>query len=226
LKKAGIEVITGVLAEECTLLNEAFNKWIVTGRPFVIAKCGMSLDGRLTRPRGESRWITGPAARKNSRLLRGQVDAIIIGAETARADDPKLTVRGVGGSPQPWRVILTRSGRLPAHLRIFRDQFRQRTVIYRNKALGAVLRDLGKKKVTSVLMEGGGKLLSQALEARLIDKVQVYIGPILTGGPVLAFGGRGASSTQTSLRLEGVTFDKLGDDVRVVGYPKPAAPAA
>jgi diaminohydroxyphosphoribosylaminopyrimidine deaminase/5-amino-6-(5-phosphoribosylamino)uracil reductase len=222
LQKAGIKVVTGVLEEECALLNEAFNKWIRTGRPFVLAKCGMSLDGRLTRPRGESRWLTSPGARRDAHLLRRQVDAIIIGAETARADNPKLTLRGIRNVKQPWRVILTRSGRLPTRLHLRNDRFRERTLIYRNKSLGAVLRDLGRKKVTSVLIEGGGDILGQALDARLIDKVHLYVAPLLTGGPVVAFAARGASTTQGSLRLTRVTFERLGDDVRVVGYPMPA----
>jgi diaminohydroxyphosphoribosylaminopyrimidine deaminase/5-amino-6-(5-phosphoribosylamino)uracil reductase len=220
LEKAGIAVRTGVLEGKCAALNEAFNKWIVTGRPFVIAKCGMSLDGRLTRPRGESRSITGAAARRDAHRLRAQVDAILIGAETARADDPRLTVRGVPRTTQPWRVILTRSGRLPKQLRLLRDSFKKKTLVYRKKPLAAVLRDLGKKNVTSVLIEGGGDVLGQALDAGLIDKVQIYVGAIFTGGPVLAFAGRGVSSTKAALQLRGVTYGTLGNDVRVVGYAR------
>ena len=93
LRRAGIDVRAGVLANECSRLNEAFNKWIQTRRPFVIAKCGMSLDGRLTRPPNESRWLTSAKARQHAHQLRAQVDAILIGAETLRTDDPRLTVR-------------------------------------------------------------------------------------------------------------------------------------
>ena len=113
LRAAGIKVTTGVLAAECSRLNEAFNKWIVTGKPFVIAKCGMSLDGRLTRAPNEGRWLTGPAARRHAMQLRAQVDAILIGAETLRRDNPRLTTRGIRGARQPWRVVLSRSGKLP-----------------------------------------------------------------------------------------------------------------
>src|ERR1043166_4001662 len=118
LRNAGVRVRDGVLAQECTRLNEAFNKWIVTGQPFVIAKCGMSLDGRLTRPPNESRWITGRDARRDAHRMRARVDAVLVGAETVRADNPRLTVRGVRGARQPWRIVLTRSGKLPhqAHL--------------------------------------------------------------------------------------------------------------
>ncbi|PYL09594.1 MAG: bifunctional diaminohydroxyphosphoribosylaminopyrimidine deaminase/5-amino-6-(5-phosphoribosylamino)uracil reductase RibD [Verrucomicrobia bacterium] len=113
LQAAGVEVRTGILGEDCRRLNEAFNKWIVTRRPFVIAKCGMSLDGRLSRREGEPRWITDSVARRHSHQLRAQVDAILVGAETLRADNPQLTVRGVSGARQPWRVVVTRSGKLP-----------------------------------------------------------------------------------------------------------------
>src|SRR6266403_2077555 len=115
LRNAGVKVRVGVLADECVALNEAFNKWIVTGKPFVIAKCGMSLDGRLTRPPGESRWITSAAARRHAHKLRSTVDAILVGANTIRADNPRLSVRGIRGKKQPLRVVLSRSGSLPKH---------------------------------------------------------------------------------------------------------------
>src|SRR5882724_6794358 len=123
LRAAGIEVRTGVLAEECAVLNEAFNKWVATGIPFVIAKCGMSLDGRLTRPKKGSRWITSPTARRHAQTLRGETDAILIGAETLRTDNPRLTVRGRRQVRQPVRVVMTRSGKLPRSARFFTDRF-------------------------------------------------------------------------------------------------------
>src|SRR5207237_5721178 len=114
LKKAGMAVTHGVLATECEALNAAFNKWITTGMPLVIAKAGLSLDGRMTRPPGEGAWLTSEASRADAMRLRAQVDAILVGAGTVRADNPRLTVRGVHGpaARQPWRVVLTRGGRL------------------------------------------------------------------------------------------------------------------
>lgn len=220
LRNAGITVREGVLAEECTQLNEAFNKWIVTGRPFVIAKCGMSLDGRLTRISGEPRWITGRAARRDARELRARVDAVLVGAETVRIDNPRLTVRGVRAARQPWRVVLTRSGRLPQQAHLFSDRFAARTVIYERKPLAAVLKDLGKRGITTVLIEGGGEVLGEALDKRLIDKVQIYLGPILTGGPVIAFPGRGTNKTATALRLRDVGYERIGQTICVTGYPR------
>jgi len=219
LRKAGVTVREGILADECTRLNEAFNKWIVTGRPFVIAKCGMSLDGRLTRPAGEPRWITDNAARRDANQLRAHVDAVLVGAKTVRADNPRLTVRSVRGAGQPWRVVVTRSGQLPRQARLFSDRFAARTLIYRGKHLAAVLKDLGKRCIISVLIEGGGEILGEALDKRLIDKVQIYLGPVLTGGPVIAFPGKGSAKTADSLRLRDVGYEKIGQTVCVTGYP-------
>jgi diaminohydroxyphosphoribosylaminopyrimidine deaminase / 5-amino-6-(5-phosphoribosylamino)uracil reductase len=218
LREAGIEVRSGVLAEECAQLNEAFNKWIATGIPFVTAKCGMSLDGRLTRSTKESRWITSAAARRHAHALRAQTDAILIGAETLRIDNPQLTARCYGKIRQPKRVVLTRSGKLPRRANFFRD--RKNSFVYRDLPLAAVLADLGQKDVTSVMIEGGGEILGHALDERLIDKVQIYIAPIFTGGSVVSFGGAGAPKTSESARLERVRFEKIGPDVCVIGYPK------
>src|SRR5881394_146566 len=220
LRSARVRVRDGILAEECTRLNEAFNKWIVTGQPFVIAKCGMSLDGRLTRPLGESRWITGRDARRHAHQLRARVDAVLVGAETVRADNPRLTVRGVRRARQPWRVVLTRSGNLPRPAHLFSDQFASRTLIYRGKSLAAVLQNLGKRGITSVLIEGGGEMLGQALDARLIDKVQLYLGPILTGGPVIAFPGGGAENTANALHLRCISYRRIARSVCITGYPE------
>ena len=224
LRNAGVKVRDGILAEECARLNEGFNKWIVTGRPFVIAKCGMSLDGRLTRHPCEPRWITDFGARRDAHQLRSHVDAVLVGAETVRLDNPRLTVRGMRHAKQPWRVVLTRSGNLPPKARLFSDRRAARTLVYKRTDLVVVLEDLGKRNVTSVLIEGGGEVLGQALDAHLIDQVQLYLGPILTGGPVIAFSGRGANATQTAIHLDAVSYRRIGQSVSVTGYPKPIRP--
>jgi len=224
LRNAGVKVCDGILAEECARLNEGFNKWIVTGRPFVIAKCGMSLDGRLTRHPCEPRWITDFGARRDAHQLRSHVDAVLVGAETVRLDNPRLTLRGMRHAKQPWRVVLTRSGNLPSKARLFSDRRAGRTLVYKRKDLVVALEDLGKRNVTSVLIEGGGEVLGQALDAHLIDKVQLYLGPILTGGPVIAFSGRGANATQTAIHLDAVSYRRIGQSVCVTGYPKSIGP--
>src|SRR5436309_3809530 len=220
LRNAGVNVREGVLAEDCARLNEAFNQWIVTGRPFVIAKCGMSLDGRLTRPAVEPRWITGRSARQHANELRAGVDAVLVGAETVRADNPRLTVRGTRRTRQPRRVVVTRSGKLPQRARLFSDEWAARTLTYRRKTLAKVLQDLGKRGMTCVLIEGGGEVLGEALDQRLIDKVQLYVGPILTGGPVVAFPGRGADVTQNAVYLDRIAYRRLGQNVCITGYSR------
>jgi diaminohydroxyphosphoribosylaminopyrimidine deaminase / 5-amino-6-(5-phosphoribosylamino)uracil reductase len=223
LRAEGINVREGILAEQCARLNEAFNKWIVSGQPFVIAKCGMSLDGHLTRKPGEPRWLTDVAARRDAHQLRASVDAILVGARTVRADNPRLTARGERAR-QPWRVVLSRSGHLPSRAHLFSDQFAKRTLVYNRESLATVLKDLGKKNITSVLIEGGGDVLGQALDARLIDKIQLYLAPILTGGPVTAFGGVGAGDAIKAMRLTQISYRRIGQNVCVTGWPSCARP--
>jgi len=222
LKAAGIAVKAGILEAECRELNAAFNHWIVTKMPLVIAKAGMSLDGRLTRPPGEGQWLTSAAARADAQKLRAQVDAILIGAGTLRADNPRLTVRGVKGARQPWRVVLTRSGRLPKDAHLFTDEHRDRTLVYRGQSLRAVLRDLGRKQITSVLIEGGGQVLGEAFDRKLVQRVQFYVAPLLCGGPDVVVGGRGVGATVEAPLIRNPHYEKLGDNLRLTGeveYP-------
>jgi diaminohydroxyphosphoribosylaminopyrimidine deaminase/5-amino-6-(5-phosphoribosylamino)uracil reductase len=241
LRAAGVAVTTGILEAECRELNAAFNHWIVTKMPLVIAKAGLSLDGRLTRPPGEGQWLTSAAARADAQKLRAQVDAILIGAETLRADNPRLTVRldesrRDGGATdrqagrlrhfrQPWRVIVTRSGKLPQDAHVFTDAHRERTLVYRGQSLRAVLRDLGRKQITSVLIEGGGQVLGEAFDRRLVQRVQFYVAPLLCGGSVV-IGGRGAGSTAKSVAIRDPRYKKIGRDLRLTGeveYPVAAS---
>ena len=215
MEEAGVAVTAGILARECASLNAGFNKWIATGMPLVIAKAGLSLDGRLTRPPGEGAWLTCEESRADAMRLRARVDAILVGAGTVRADNPRLTVRGVRGAVrQPWRVVLTRSGRLPKDAHLFSDAHRARTLVFRKKPLRAVLRDLGKRGCTSVMIEGGGELLGSAFDARLVDRVHFYLAPLLCGGPD-AIGGKGAGGTRESPKLANVSFRKIGPDIRI-----------
>lgn len=222
LKKAGIEVTSGVLEEECRMLNKSFNKWIVTGMPFVIAKAGMSLDGRLSRRPGAGEWITGPASRADAHKLRAQVDAILIGAETLRADNPHLTARGARGAKQPWRVVVTRSGNLPPGAHLFTDAHREKTLVFKSKSLRAVLRGLGKRQITSVLIEGGANVLGQAFGQCLVDEAHFYIAPLLIGGTGVSIGGHGTGSSADAARIKNPRYKKIGSDLHVFGeveYP-------
>ena len=215
LKKAGVEVVAGVLEEECRELNFAFNNWIVTGMPFVIAKAALSLDGRLTRPAGEGQWLSSAASREDAHRLRASVDAILVGAGTVRADNPRLTVRGVGAARQPWRIVLAGKNPLPKKAHVFTDEHRERTLVFRGKTLRGVLRELGRNQITSVLIEGGGAVLGEAFDRRLVDRVHFYLAPVLCGGPDV-IGGRGAGSTVDSLALKNPRYEKIGGDVKMV----------
>ncbi len=192
LRAGGLEVAQGVLDETCRELNPAFNKWIVTGLPWVIAKAALTLDGRLTLPPGAGRWLSGPPARKDAHLLRARVDAILVGAGTLRADNPRLTVRGAArAGRQPWRVILAGKQDLPREAHVFNDAGRERTLIYARWALPEVLADLGRRQITSVLIEGGSEVLGRAFDAELVDEAYFYLTPFIGGGPVGAVSGRG-----------------------------------
>lgn len=222
LRAAGLAVTTGVLEEECRALNPAFNHWIATGMPFVIAKAGMSLDGRLTRPPGEGQWLTSAAARADAHQLRAQVDAILIGAQTLRADNPRLTIRGIPGARQPWRVVVSRGRPLPEDAHVFTDAHRDRTLVFRGKTLRAVLRELGRQKITSVLIEGGMRVLGEAFDRRLVQRAHFYVAPMLCGGPVAVIGGRGAGASLEAARVRNPQYQKIGSDLRMTGeieYP-------
>jgi len=217
LEERGIEVTSGVLASECAAINPEFNKWITQRIPRVIAKFAMTLDGKLTLPPGEGRWLTSDEARRDVHRLRARVDAILIGANTLRMDNPHLTVRGVAGARQPWRVVISRGGSLPAAAHLFTDEWKDRTLVFRNKPLKTVLRDLARREVTSVMIEGGMQTLGEAFDRGLVDAVQAYISPIVAGGHVKAVGGRGARAGLMAPQLIAPTYQAMGDDLRVTG---------
>jgi diaminohydroxyphosphoribosylaminopyrimidine deaminase / 5-amino-6-(5-phosphoribosylamino)uracil reductase len=214
LRKAGLQVTTGVLALECEALNASWNQWIATGLPYVIAKAGMTLDGRISSP-PDSRWITSAASRRDAMALRASVHAILIGGETLRIDNPRLTVRGRKGSPQPLRAVWTKSGLLPPDAHLFCDPHRNRTLILPQMSLRAALRALGHRGAARVLIEGGGTILGEAFDRGLVNEVCFYLAPILCGGPTPTVGARGVSSNAQSIQLGGVTHTRIGQDVKL-----------
>ncbi|MFM8364963.1 MAG: bifunctional diaminohydroxyphosphoribosylaminopyrimidine deaminase/5-amino-6-(5-phosphoribosylamino)uracil reductase RibD [Verrucomicrobiota bacterium] len=216
LQKAGIEVSSGILSSECALLNRAWNKWISTGQPYVTAKAGMSLDGRIASP-PDRRWITSEAARRDAMELRAECDAILVGAETIRIDNPHLTLRGLRAAKQPWRVVWSRSGKIPKASNVLTDIHRERTLVFSGKNLRTVLKELGGRGVQHVLIEGGGRTLGEAFDKELVDRVVFYIAPILMGGPIPALGGSGVASNEEGLRLRDPVYKKIGPDLRIEG---------
>lgn len=218
LQKAGVEVSKGVLADQCSELNAAWNKWISTGLPFVTAKAGMSLDGRIASFPGR-RWITSEAARADAMKLRASCDAILVGAETVRVDDPHLTTRGVSKCSQPWRVVWSRSGEIPREAKILTDEFRDRTLVFKGKSLLSVLRALGRRGVQHVLIEGGGRTHGEAFDRGLVDRVVFYVAPVLLGGNTPAVGGRG----KNNIELSNPFYKKVGADLRIEAEVLPKA---
>jgi diaminohydroxyphosphoribosylaminopyrimidine deaminase/5-amino-6-(5-phosphoribosylamino)uracil reductase len=245
LRHGGVRVEWGLLAGEATAMNEAFNKWITTGMPLVIAKAAMSLDGKIATRTGDSKWITSEAARREAHKLRAGVDAIMVGANTVTRDDPKLTLRhGVRGR-QPWRVVVDARGQTPTKARLFTDAERKRTIVVttdlspsrwrerlivrgvhvvvvkQNRArvdLRAALRALGKRDVTSVLVEGGGELIGSFFDARLVDRVSLFYAPIVIGGrgAVTAVAGEGVASVRTAMRLKDCHWRRIGKNELLV----------
>ena len=222
LTAAGVEVISGILEAECKELIAPFSKLITTGLPYVIAKAGMSLDGRITRPAGEGQWLTGEAARADAMKLRAQCDAIIVGAETIRQDDPALTLRGTDipeGKEQPWRVVLTRSGNLPPDAQIFTDAHKDRTLVMRDLPLEEVLKSLAARGVMHVLIEGGGTVLAAAFSESLVDEVVFYTAPLISGT------GRSvvdaAAFARGSVALRFMNAEMIGADLKLRARVEP-----
>lgn len=214
LREAGIEVVEGVLEPEARELIRFFAKHITTGLPWVIAKTACTLDGRTTLPEDAGRWISNEASREDVQVWRRQCDAILIGGETLRRDDPALTLRGAWAAdrPQPWRVILSRGGELPPESRVFCDEFSNRTIVHWGISLEESLYKLGARGVTSVMLESGGRLLSEGLAAGLVDEVILYYAPILGGGERRLLPGDGILA-----KLEGIEVEPFGNDLRIRG---------
>ena len=179
LKRAKIGVTRGVLREECENLNQDYRHWTTRKTPWVILKLGMTMDGYLAVP--GRRWITGSKARAEVQRLRAGCDAILVGAETVRKDNPRLTVRTKKVEVQPWRVVVTRSGKLPKGAKLFRDRHQERTLVYRKKKWSEVLSDLCRKGVSRLLIEGGAEVAGGLVKAGKVNEVVIYLAPILLG---------------------------------------------
>ena len=216
LRAAGVAVSSGLLAGEAAGLNRDFNWWIVRHRPWVVAKIALSLDGKITTPPGDDRWLTSSEARRAAHELRWESDAILIGAETARRDNPQLTVRlpdKPRGKIQPLRVVVTRSGQLPRHLHLFTDHHRERTQVFRNRPLADVMTNLGAQNITHVLIEGGSQVLTEAFRAGLVNEVAFFITPALMGTV-----SRALQELDAEVKLRDVSYQRIGPDLLCRGF--------
>ena len=247
LKKAGIEVKVGVFEEESKKLNEAFFKYITQKIPFVALKIAQTIDGKIADIEGNSKWITCEQSLHFVHQLRSEYDAVLIGSRTARLDNPNLTVRLVEGR-NPYRVILDSALSLPLELNVFSDKFTDKTIVFtsvnslkakkekieklnslgievltaksmrRKLDLKDVLEKLAQKGITSVLVEGGGKIFTEFIKQKLADKVFVFIAPKILGKGIQSISDVGLKSIRDIITLKEISVQSFGDDVLITGY--------
>ncbi|OHB72977.1 MAG: riboflavin biosynthesis protein RibD [Planctomycetes bacterium RBG_13_63_9] len=245
LKAGGVDVEVGLLEAEAAALNAPYLKLLDTGRPWIIAKWAMTLDGKIATRTGSSRWISCEQSRKVVHGLRGRVDAILVGRETALRDDPLLTARPPGPRAA-LRVVADTRGRLSSESQLV-GTARQTPVLvavgqeaseaHRRRLaeagcelfvcngpthaarLDGLLEELGRRRLTNVLVEGGGQLLGSLLDAGQIDEVHVFIAPKLFGGAGAPgpIAGEGAEQVSDALVLNTPQIEQLGPDVHVHG---------
>ncbi len=249
LRAAGVTVDEGPLAAEAAQLNEAYNKYIVSGLPFVTLKTAMSLDGRIATKTGSSRWITGEPARAKAHGIRSINDAVLTGIGTVLADDPRLDVRldGYTGH-QPVRIVVDGKGRIPASALVIQGAPKQTTIIATTDLMsldasqklseaGAeimvvprhgdridlqrLLRELGQRGLVSIMVEGGAALTTAFITEGLVDKYVFFVAPKLIGGTAALgfYGGVGVEDIEDARGLRFDTCENIGDDIMIEAYP-------
>ena len=250
LENAGISVHVGVCKQEAEKLNEVHTKYIQTGLPFVILKVAMSLDGKIATATGESQWITSEASRQRGHEIRDEVDAILVGRGTVERDNPALTTRLQGNrqGQDAIRIVMDSYARIPTDARIFNAESSAGVIVAVTpeapsenvaaleksgaevitvpEADGSVcfknlMKILGEREITSILVEGGGEINASAIAAGIVDKVMCFVAPIIIGGrnapgPI---GGDGVSSLADVPRLQEVRITQILDsDFLIEGY--------
>ena len=251
LTSAGLEVTPGVREDEARRLNEAFAKFISSRKPFVTAKVGATLDGRIAATSGPPQWITSPESRQRVHRMRLEADAILVGIGTALQDNPYLTDRSGQPRTRPLlRVVLDSRLRLPLDGRLASTRRLGGIIVFcgrrpnpdrRHKLekagieviptagtagripFGPVLEELGRRQVLSLLIEGGAKVNFDALHNRIIDKLVCFLAPrILGGAAVPMFGGAGFSMSDQAPPLAFTRIERIGPDLMIEAYPKPS----
>ena len=248
LEEAGIPVQVGICEEESKQLNEIFIKYITTQCPFVILKSAISLDGKIATALGESQWITSEASRLKGHEVRAQVDAILVGVGTVLQDNPSLTTRlPERTNEDPIRIVVDSRGRTPLGAKVFNPDSNAGTLIaVTEKAplekidvlkaagadvltieqkegrvcLSALMRELGRREVTSVLIEGGGEINAAALQAGIVNKLMFFVAPKLIGGKDAPgpIGGVGIARLAEAFDLRDVKISHIGADLLIEGY--------
>ena len=247
LRRAGIRVRTGVLAADASKLNRVFNHWITAGRPWVIAKAAMTLDGKIATRTGNSKWITSRQSRRAAHRLRSESDAVLVGVNTVIRDDPRLTVRSVRRHRPLLRIVLDPRGRTPANSRVLRASAAYPTLlvtgirtpaskIRRLMRRGArawklplrsgcfsirhLLVKLGSARIVSLMVEGGSETLGAFFDAGRVNQTAFFYAPKLVGGraAVKAVGGTGVRLMKNALRVREFEVRRIGGDLLVMGY--------
>lgn len=224
LRKAGIEVIEGVLAAEA---EEQSRVWLTAnrlGRPFVTLKWAASLDGRSAAEDGTSKWISGAESRADTHQRRAVVDAILVGTRTVLADDPELTARKTTGElydHQPLRVILGET-KIKGNYRILNDS--APTVHYETRSIHGALAELWARGVRHVWVEGGPKVASKFVKLGLVDEFLIYQAALLIGGDRTSLRNIGVETMVEAIQLEYKEVRMLGNDVFIRAVPKPQTP--
>ncbi len=252
LQNAGVDIEVGLLESEARQLNAPYLKLVTEGRPWIIAKWAMTLDGKIATRSGESRWISGPESRQLVHALRGRVDAILVGRETALRDDPLLTARPPGARTA-LRVVLDTHAALADDSQLVRTARQTPTLVAvgnessaadrsrladagcevfvcpgstHRERLESLLDELGRRRLTNVLVEGGGHVLGSLLDAREIDEVHVFIAPKILGGATAAnpIAGEGIAAVAEALRLDSPEVRRVADDIYITARCRAAGP--
>lgn len=246
LKSLGIEVKVGVLEEECLKLNEVFIKYIKTKLPYVVLKSGVSLDGKIATKTGESKWITGATSRAKVNELRNELRGIMVGVNTVIIDDPTLNCN-IHGGRNPIRIILDSNLRIPLDSKILKTAYKYETIIATTKNidlnkkalveelkakvitidsinnkvdLNKLMIKLGEMKIDSILLEGGGEVNYSALEAGIIDKLMLFMAPVIIGGKESKtfVEGKGIDLLTNSFKASNLKIEYLGEDILITSY--------
>ena len=248
LRKAGVEVIEDVLTDEAIRLNEVFLKWITTEMPFVVLKTAMTLDGKIATCTGKSQWITNAVSRQRVHELRDRYDSILVGIGTVLADNPSLTTRLENGQGKnPIRIIVDSKGRTPLDANVVSDGLAptilavteqaplEKIKAFKNKGievlivnqgeqvdLKQLMLELGKRKISSVFVEGGAEINYSLVKNQLVDKVYAFVAPKIIGGKtaLTPVGGQGIANLENALELENITTEVLQNDILITGYSK------
>ncbi len=247
LKAHGIEVIEGVFEEEAKKLNEFYIKYITTGTPFVILKIAMTMDGKIATPLGESKWITSEKSRKLVHLMRSRVDALLSACGTVLKDNPMFTSRIKRGK-NPLRVIIDPELKIPLNYHVYNPPPATIAVVHDRKIdddklkvlqsrgveiisfssekvdLQWLMKELGKREITSLMIEGGSSLNSYALWSRVVDKLMIFIAPKIIGGidSYPCVGGKFYKNLNEAFEIKDLKIKKMSDDILIEGYLKKA----